>query len=56
MHSPYGKVLKELGFSMTLRGVETTAAQVYDALLASIENVYNDVVFGSGFHRFKHPS
>ena len=34
---------------MTLRGVETTAAQVYDALLASIENVYNDVVFGSGF-------
>lgn len=41
---PYGKVLKEKGFKMNLRGEETTAAQVYDDLIQAINNVYFDVV------------
>lgn len=41
---PYGKFLKDSGFSMNLRGVETSAAQVYDALIDSINTVYNNVV------------
>lgn len=41
---PYGKALKEMGYSMTLRGEETTAKEVYDNLIASINNVYSDVM------------
>lgn len=46
---PYGKILKELGYTMNLRGVEMSAAVVYDALIQSINNVYDDVINGSGF-------
>jgi len=46
---PYGKILKEKGYKMNLRGEETTAAAVYDALIHSINNVYADVINGSGF-------
>jgi hypothetical protein len=40
---------------MTLRGIEVTAAQVYDALITSIENVYNDVILGGTIDQVKHP-
>mmetsp|Transcript_5475 Transcript_5475/g.8143 ORF Transcript_5475/g.8143 Transcript_5475/m.8143 type:complete len:733 (+) Transcript_5475:32-2230(+) len=41
---PYGKVLKDHGYEMTLRGVQTSAADVYDRLVESINNVYDDVM------------
>lgn len=41
---PYGKVLKDKGFKMNLRGEEITAEQVYDDLITAINNVYYDVV------------
>jgi hypothetical protein len=40
--------LKDFGFEMNLRGEMTTAAAAYDALVASINNVYDDVVNGPG--------
>jgi hypothetical protein len=42
-HSPYGKILKDSGFSMNLRGVLTTAEEVYEKLIEGISNVYEDV-------------
>ena len=47
--SPYGAVLKDLDFNMTLRGETTSAAQLYDALTDSINAVYGDVVHGKGY-------
>ena len=43
---PYGKKLKELGFEMMLRGEVVSAATLYDSLIQSINNVYNDVING----------
>lgn len=40
---PYGKKLADEGFNMMLRGQGVTAAEVYDALLESIFNVFSDV-------------
>ena len=40
----YGKILKDMDFSVKLRGVQTSAAAVYDALVNSINTVYDDVV------------
>ena len=55
--SPYGKVLKDLGYSMTLRGQTTTAAHLYDSLIASINVVYDDVVNWKGrINRRSHPT
>lgn len=41
---PYGKALKERGYSMNLRGEETTAGQAYDDLINAINNIYFDVI------------
>jgi hypothetical protein len=38
--------LKEIGFEMTLRGQRTTASDLYDSLLDSINVVFEDVVHG----------
>lgn len=46
---PYGKYLKDMGYKMYLRGQETSAASTYDALVQSIDNVYEDVINGKGF-------
>jgi hypothetical protein len=35
--------LKEAGYTMNLRGVKTSAVDVYDRLLSSINTVYDDV-------------
>jgi len=43
-YRPYGKALKEKGYSMKLRGEDKTAAQAYDDLIEAINNVYFDVV------------
>lgn len=40
----YGKVLKDAGYTMQLRGVETSASELYDKLISSINKVYYDVV------------
>lgn len=41
---------------MRLRGVKTSATSVYDALIESINNVYDDVINGTGFIDYdKHP-
>lgn len=37
-------MLKDIGYTMTLRGVETSASALYDALANSINTVYEDVV------------
>lgn len=46
---PYVKVLKDRDYKMPILGVETSAAEVYDNLTASISNVYHDVINGGGF-------
>ncbi|GFH61566.1 hypothetical protein CTEN210_18042 [Chaetoceros tenuissimus] len=38
--SHYGKALKAMNFGMNLKGVFTTAEEVYNSLLAMIENTY----------------
>ena len=54
--SPYGAVLKELGYEMELRGQTVSAEQLYHHLVESINKVYNDVVNGEGFiDQAKHP-
>mmetsp|Transcript_10323 Transcript_10323/g.24782 ORF Transcript_10323/g.24782 Transcript_10323/m.24782 type:complete len:80 (-) Transcript_10323:537-776(-) len=45
---PYGKILKEKGFSMNLRGQTVSAADAYGRLILAMENVYDDVVNGNG--------
>jgi hypothetical protein len=40
----YGKALKDAGYTMQLRGVETSASELYDKLINSINKVYYDVV------------
>lgn len=42
--SPYGKMLKDLDYEMVLRGEIVKATDAYDALISSINNVYEDVV------------
>ena len=37
-----------MGYEMILRGCKKTAAQLYDALLAAINNVCDDIVHGNG--------
>ena len=39
---------------MKLRGIETSAKKVYDELVESINNVYNDVVKYGTINRKKH--
>jgi hypothetical protein len=51
---PYGKSLVEDGFEMNLRGVQTSAADVYDNLVKSINNVYNDVMKFGTIKKNKH--
>jgi len=41
--------LKDLDYTMNLRGQDTSAAAVYDALIQSINKVYDDVINGPGF-------
>ena len=50
--SPYGSALKALGFEMMLRGERKTAAEVYDALATSIDNVYHDIIHGTGYQGY----
>lgn len=46
---PYAKKLVEVGYEMDIRGQRTTAAELYDNLINTINNVYEDVVnSGSG--------
>ena len=56
--SPYGKKLKDIGYTMTLKGVETTALQLYDKLIDSISKVYNDVkssgTINKDLHRYEY--
>ena len=52
---PYGQLLKDIGFSMKLRGEETSAADVHDALVESINNVFDDVVKFGQIKKQKHP-
>jgi len=47
--SPYGAVLKDLNYTMSLRGETVTAEQLYEALVRAINNVYTDVIHGSGY-------
>ncbi|GFH62103.1 hypothetical protein CTEN210_18579 [Chaetoceros tenuissimus] len=55
--SHYGKALKEMNFGMDIKGVYTSAAEVYERLVATIENVAYDVLFrNKGFiNEKKHP-
>jgi hypothetical protein len=53
---PYGKILKDAGFSMNLRGVPTSAAEVYDRLVTSINNVYDDVIQVGTINKGQHPT
>lgn len=41
---PHAKKLIDLGYEMDLRGQRTTAAELYDNLINTINNVYEDVV------------
>lgn len=41
---PYAKKLVDLGYEMDIRGQSTTAAALYDSLIQTINNVYEDVV------------
>lgn len=52
---PYGKILKKAGFKMNLRGVETSAATVYNKLVTSINNVYRDVIQTGFIRKDLHP-
>ena len=54
MYRPYGKSLVEDGFEMNLRGVQTSAADVYDNLVKSINNVYTDITKFGGIKKNKH--
>lgn len=54
-HRPYGKLLKEKGFTMTLRGVNTSAASVYQKLVRSINAVYRDVIKTGFIDDVEHP-
>lgn len=55
--SHYGKALKEIDFGMDIKGVYTSAAEVYDRLIAMIENVAYDILFRkkSFINEKKHP-
>eukprot|EP00977_Amphora_coffeiformis_P029102 scaffold38788_cov221-Amphora_coffeaeformis.AAC.2 len=46
---PYGAVLRDIGFAMSLRGETVSAKQLYDALVGAINNVYSDVINGNGY-------
>lgn len=54
LHSPYGKYLKKIGYSMPLYDASSGqvlnkhAANAYDSLIESINNVYEDVILGTG--------
>lgn len=52
---PYGKILKDVGFTMDLRGVETSASDVYDSLVESINNVFNDIMASGSIQSSTHP-
>jgi hypothetical protein len=53
---PYGKILKDVGFTMRLRGVVTSASDVYDGLVESINNVFSDVMTSGEIQRSTHPN
>lgn len=53
---PYGKLLKDSGFEMNLRGVQTSAEKVYDNLVKSINNVYEDVMKYGAIRKDLHKS
>lgn len=54
---PYLKALKDAAqpYSMQLRGVQTSSAAVYDSLVASITNVYKDVMATGFINPSTHP-
>lgn len=60
--SPYGKYLKSIGYGSNLyragSGPEwVNASDAYDALIASINAVYEDVIYGNGMiNANKHPT
>lgn len=54
IHRPYGKILKDAGYSMNLRGVQTSASDVYDNLVTSINNVFDDVIQTGNIKKNQH--
>ena len=48
-HRAYGEKLRDMGYSMMLRGKMTTARELYDNLVTALNNVYSDVVYRNGF-------
>jgi hypothetical protein len=53
---PYGKYLKRANYSMTLRGVTTSARKLYDNLIQSINNVFWDVTGTGSIDPWLHPA
>jgi hypothetical protein len=53
---PYVKILADLDYKMPIRGVLTSASVIYEELMESIRNVYDDVIEGGGYiSKEKHP-
>lgn len=53
---PYVKILADLNYKMPIRGVLTPASVIYEQLMESIRNVYDDVIYGGGYiSKEKHP-
>jgi hypothetical protein len=48
-------MLKMMNYSMILRGKNTTAAELYDKLIVSIENVFHDVMSTGYINKTAHP-
>jgi hypothetical protein len=46
---PYVKVLADLDYKMPIRGEITSASVIYEELMESIRNVYDDVINGGGY-------
>ena len=54
-NSPYIEFLKENDYEMTLRNTPVQASEVYDRIISTIENVYNDVITDGEINADKHP-
>jgi hypothetical protein len=52
---PYLKALRDIDYSITLRGETTTAAVLYESLIQSINNVYMDIVNEGFINKDLHP-
>jgi hypothetical protein len=48
--------LKEVGYTMNIRGAAASAADVYEKLVSSINNVYDDVKAFGEIKRGRHAS